>query len=320
MRFCSVFLISGALFLLPFHPDAAEYGGGWGEGSIRTHSLQYIEETKARFDLRAARMAEVIDFEVPLKYRETSDNQKEVYEKFLKDRTSDSDRTLLLRTMLNDLETVRVQLAEAEKKAFVAWEKLPRDVKVEKAAMVEGEIYGTKVTASNLGVVLDNSPSMRSYLPAVREEIAQSFPSAHYRESAGSGLRVKKYYSQGERLEVDDRWFYGEMPIDTANPFDPKWHQPKIAVEIEPHYRQIQLERNPFAALMALVELQEIDTLYWFCDFEDDIEQDVLKSLEEAILSREVRFYVHSSGRRPDKGIVEIVEKSGGEVIRKRIR
>jgi hypothetical protein len=81
MRFCSVFLISGALFLLPFHPDAAEYGGGWGEGSIRTHSLQYIEETKTRFDLRAARIAEVIDFEVPLKYRETSDSQKEVYEK-----------------------------------------------------------------------------------------------------------------------------------------------------------------------------------------------------------------------------------------------
>lgn len=282
--------------------------------------MTYIEDTKARFSERASRLAEVIDFPTPLEYRELSEGEQNAYEKFLNDRISDDHRKALFKILLKDLEEVRLKLVEAEKNAFAEWEKLPKEEKEQKAAMVEGEIYGTKVSASRLGVVLDDSPSMRPYLEAVRGEISKSFPDAHYREAAGSGLQVKQFYSKGQRKTPDDSWFYAEIPIGKVNPFDPKWHQAEIFDSVEPHYRQISLERSPLSALIALVKLQEVDSLYWFCDFEDDIDSAVLKFFGEMIQSKEVKLFVHTSRRRPDKDLVEIVEASGGEVIRERIR
>lgn len=190
-----------------------------------------------------------------------------------------------------------------------------------KAAKVSGEIYGTEMTSSNLGVLLDNSPSMTPYLEAVRSEVKKNFPNAHFREAAESGLHIDFRNPINEIEKVyGDAWHYGELPSSGVNPFDPKWHQSKIYENIEPHYRQVNLERNALSALIALIKLQEVDTLYWFCDFEDDIEPFALNMLKEAIVQSKVKLYVHSSKRRPKKELVQIIEASGGEVIRKRIR
>jgi len=45
-----------------------------------------------------------------------------------------------------------------------------------------GEIAGVMVECSNLGVLLDNSGSMTSYLPALRKQITTNFPKAVHRE------------------------------------------------------------------------------------------------------------------------------------------
>ena len=307
------------IFSLNVH--AKEYGGRWDDESIREYLMKYIDLTKAQFEQRALRLSKVTDSPFLIKYAEFTAEQKEVYEKFLADRINDRDRETILRVVLKDLEAVRAKLAEAEKKAYEVWEKLPKDVQAEKAAEVRGEVYGTEMSSSNLGVLLDNSPSMKPYLDTVREEIKKIFPNAHFREAAESGLHLEYGVPIDiVKKEFGDAWFYAEIPPTGVNPFDQKWHQTKIYENIEPHYRQVGLERNALHALIALIKLQEADTVYWFCDFEDDIEPHALKMLKEAVAESKVKLYVHSSNRRPKKALTQIIEDSGGEVIRKRIR
>jgi hypothetical protein len=234
-------------FLITPWLAAREYGGRWDDESIREYSLKYIDGTKERFAKRAARISQVLeDYPGKVEYRQLTAPQKEAYDKFLKDRLNSSDREKLIRLILQDLEDARLKLIKWEEKAFKAWEKLPREVKEEKAAVIKGEIYGTEVTASNLGVLLDNSPSMRPYLEAVRSEIAKSFPNAQYRESAGSGIAFDVDYSS--RAMQNDSWYYGEIPESGVNPFDPKWHQGKIQITLPAHYRQVDLQRTPASA------------------------------------------------------------------------
>lgn len=65
-----------------------------------------------------------------------------------------------------------------------------------------GEIGGISVVADRLGVLLDVSGSMWSYLPSLRNQIAQHFSNAEYREAVGCDLKI----SYGE--------FSGSRPLD----------------------------------------------------------------------------------------------------------
>jgi hypothetical protein len=321
MSFRAYIVVASLTVLFSLNVSAREYGGRWEDESIREYSMKFIKNAKERFGQRAAQLSKVNDFPLMIEYLKFSDEQKEIHEKFLKDRISDRDRTAILSAILKDLESVRTKLVEAEKIAFTAWEKLPKEAKAKKNAEVSGEIYGTKMSSSRLGVLLDNSPSMRPYLDAVRGEIKKSFPSAQFREAADSGLHLPRRRPLDKNDQIfGDAWFYGEMPASGVNPFDPKWHQNKIYERFEPHIQQVYLERNGLPALIALIRLQEVDTIYWFSDFEDDIDPRALQILKDAIADTKVKFYVHSSKRRPKKELIKIIEASGGEVIRKRIR
>lgn len=52
----------------------------------------------------------------------------------------------------------------------------------------EAVIAGINVQSENLGVLLDNSSSMTSYLASLRKEITGDFPAAHFRECYGCHL------------------------------------------------------------------------------------------------------------------------------------
>ncbi|MEO0414244.1 MAG: hypothetical protein AAF226_04730 [Verrucomicrobiota bacterium] len=318
------------VFLLPLltftNAFASEYGGKWADHSVREYSLEYVEETKERFAKRALRLSEIIDFPAQLTYRDLTPELQKDYDKFLDDRLSSSKQDKLIFAILCSLEEVRTKLETAEKRAFSEWEKLHSEEQKQKAAMTAADIFGMEIQSSNLGVVLDTSPSMKPYVAAVRAEIMKSFPDAHFREAEGSGLSQSygtpvtiEGQSPQFRQPINDAWFHGRMPTTGVNPFDPKWHEP-IIYKTLPHYRQIELERNEMAALMALVTLHEVDTLYWFCDCEDDIENDAIRLLYKAMSENNVKLYVHSSNRRPDKNLLKLIELTKGEVIRKRIR
>lgn len=52
-----------------------------------------------------------------------------------------------------------------------------------------GSIFGDKIIADKLGVILDISPSMSPYIPRLKSEIESNFKGARYREVNGCGIR-----------------------------------------------------------------------------------------------------------------------------------
>jgi hypothetical protein len=71
-------------------------------------------------------------------------------------------------------------------------------------ALACGEIAGMNVQAGSLGVILDVSPSMKQYLPALRRQITSSFPDAEYVEVNGCGIfqRGKITYLSQDKSEA----------------------------------------------------------------------------------------------------------------------
>ncbi len=304
---------------------ASEYGGKWTDESIREHSIEYIEGVKKRFHDRASRLSEFLERPVEVTYRDLPPHFQDSYDKFLQDRLTEKKREDLFQVLNHQLEGARQELAKLETEAYKKWEALDTKDIPEAREKIDATIYGTEMSASNLGVILDTSPSMRPYVEAVRQEIITSFPDAQFLEVDGSGVSLRSAYAiqlgssdPGPREILDDSWYYTTIP-SWENPFHPKWHEPKI-FHVPLHIRQVQLERTEMAALIALIDKQGVDTLYWFSDCEDDIEPRALAMLKKSLSENDVTFYLHSSRRRPDKQLIELVEETGGEIIRKRIR
>jgi hypothetical protein len=92
-----------------------------------------------------------------------------------------------------------------------------------------GEVGGISVSAEHLGVVLDVSGSMSSYLPSLRAQINKHFPNAKYIEALGCSL----WLPEGCNVAVA-REFFGPS----------------------------------FLAFQSLLK-QGCDAIYWFCDLQD---------------------------------------------------
>jgi len=64
--------------------------------------------------------------------------------------------------------------------------------------------------------------------------------------------------------------------------------------------------------------LMKSDAVYWFCDFDDSTSEHIIKGLAREYLKNETRLYIHTLENRPPSLLVELAERSGGAVIRKR--
>ena len=176
-----------------------------------------------------------------------------------------------------------------------------------------------------MGAILDNSPSMKPYVEKLREEIASAFPDYRYLEVWGSFLRLERrgegWRGRHHSLDSDDGyepWYYAKPRLD-QNPFDPRFFNPELPTK-DLHYFVTGLERDNLSAIRALVELEEVDAVYWFCDFDDKIEKEAIAALGGLLKKNKAKLYVHTLKRAPSRALREVVERSGGAVIRKRIR
>ncbi len=148
-------------------------------------------------------------FKVPL-----SKKDERFQKDFLAGTLSDVAAFRHIDAYLKDLESVRVVLAAKEAEALPKW-KMPT---AEEKAMRSGTVYETAINSRNLGVILDNSPSMNPYLEKVRTEINREFSGSHFVEVNGCEL----WHNGGSCL-----WFYAEArdsiirsaPSDIARPF-----------------------------------------------------------------------------------------------------
>jgi len=212
---------------------------------------------------------------------------------------------------LQELETVRKKLAEAEKPAAVEWDRKYRDGRREVKLSPEAEafLYDMQVTARNLGVILDNSRSMTKVLPLVRGEIRRRFPGARFLEVNASSLKMPNplWGPYGE-------WYFATI-LEERNPFDAKWFLPSVPQD-QIHYHMIGWKRDTLAAMKSLITLMEADAIYWFCDFEDIIEPAAVRVLEELLTKNKVRLYVHSVKNSPPGAIMNLVRETRGKATR----
>jgi len=119
-----------------------------------------------------------------------------------------------------------------------------------------GSIGGTFIYSDNLGVVLDVSGSMSKFIEPLKEEIAATFESPHYREIGDCSL-VNKHRYPSPGLHVSKRSYtmsrFGELLV-----------------------------------------VNQVDTLYWFSDLRDTQEAASLRSLLEMLIRSGADFNVRS--------------------------
>ncbi len=150
---------------------------------------------------------------------------------------------------------------------------------------------------------------MAPYLDAVRKEISRDFSGAYFVEVNGC---------QMERAAACP-WFFAAAS-QWANPFAPERHIPKVpTVPDEPHSAFIRWTRDAPAALDCMVDLMKSDAIYWFCDFDDQTTDDLIKDFGRKLLAQKTKLFLHTLDKKPPTLLATLAEKSGGAVVRKRI-
>lgn len=288
--------------------QGAEPTGRWTEERMQEVSLELFNWLRGNFELRAKELERCLGEPFALNYQylaPTEDRAKlRLLEKFEKQSLSKKAFHEHLVASLEDFEKVRVELAAAEQAAVLKWEG-----KVEDLVAKGGTVYDTEVTAGKLCVVLDSSRSMTPYLVKLRAEISKDFADAYFVEVDGCDLK----------REAHSPWFFS-APREWINPFTADRHIPKVPSGNDaPYSTLMRWRRDAAGALDCMVDLMGSDAIYWFCDFDDPTDNEVIKKFGRNLLKKNVRLYVHTLGKRPPELIQELADRSGGKVIRKRV-
>lgn len=146
-------------------------------------------------------------------------------------------------------------------------------------------IGGLSVRGERLGVILDVSGSMHRYLDSLRKEIRAGFADAEFREVEGCFLE----------------------PVDTSAIPDPSTVSRDSVMD----------------AIAELVRNHQVDSIYWFCDLQDERTEDAVRQLRTLALGqagnqKAFRLYIRSTDELPDPALEEIIRSSGGAFERSR--
>lgn len=288
--------------------SAKEGHGAWDEVSIAEYTQKLMDWLKADFARRAGTLADAggSDFKLQYDYLAPTEDKSRLrtFEKYAQGKLAQNAAEKHVETCLAEYERVRQTLAAAEAKALGTWK--PAD---SPEAVREGKIYDSTVTAGRLTVILDNSRSMAPHLEAVRKEISRDFASAYFVEVDGCSL-VR---------QAENPWFFS-APSTRTNPFSPDRHIPKVPqLADQPHSAFIRWTRDAPSALSCMVDLMKSDAIYWFCDFDDDCDDEIIKSLARRILDQKTKLFLHTLDKKPPALLATLAEKSGGQVLRKRV-
>ncbi len=289
---------------------AAEPTGRWSEQSIARHLSLLFEWLRTNFEARAETLASHLGREFPLEYdylAPTDERRKlRMLERFAEGRLFGKAFDEHVRASLREFEQIRQTLAAAEAEAATKWQR-----EDDRFPVINGRVYDTGISAGRLTVILDNSRSMSPYLAKLREEVRRDFDQAYFAEVSGCAL---------DRVRHRPAAWYFSAPAGGVNPFTADRHLPAVPTpEERPHATYLGWTRDAEGALECMVELMHADAIYWFCDFDDPTEDEVIVRIGRKVLERQVKLFVHTLDRRPPALLAELVERSGGTVIRKRV-
>ena len=143
--------------------------------------------------------------------------------------------------------------------------------------MQSAEFGGYTIMTANLGVILDNSGSMTQYLPKLRKKIQEKFAKSAFIEVSGCSL-----YPTQKGVEINE----------------------------------MNAMSNTLSAIKFLVDKKGVDTIYWFSDLNDPQQKEALEELREFFYKNLVTFYISSVGHKPGKELKDIIDESGGKVLK----
>ncbi len=197
-------------------------------------------------------------------------------------------------------------------------------------------MFGKKIAGRRIAVVMDVSKSMTPYLEDVVKEL----------DRVAAGSPVILYYGCGllragddkidetvQRTQMKDferfwRIWQGNAMLGFSGVDLKKITFPaKEKIPLEDLYRFFARRNNTWFldyngmdfAWTALLcqEIRNADALYWFSDFEDNVDERQMKVVLDNLLVRRQRLYIHpqTHGSSFEQVKASIVEPSGGDVV-----
>ena len=291
---------------------AAEKMGQWSESGKVRWLHEYIQKVRGKLPGRVERVNQQLEENITLKYKMDIDQEplKSEYESAANGTMRSSKALPFLMKVLDDVKEAADPVFRAEKKAFRNWEK---DRKAKGSWTLapnrddyrKAEVFGTMIEANRLCIIIDMSPSMREYLPAVQQEIEKSFTDVVVVQTEGSYI-----------LPIDEnRWWWAE-PNHAANPFEPIFFHTPINLR-DPYQSSWDAQLDAGAAVLAMAEVAGFDSIYWFTDFDDPMPG--LAEFSERIEEIPSKIYIHPQGGRTPSLLARAIKKAGGTEIKTRV-
>jgi hypothetical protein len=188
-----------------------------------------------------------------------------------------------------------------------------------------------------IAVVMDVSRSMTKYLPAVVKELdkiaRQSVLVLYFgcgvaNPPKGRDIEDKVRKAAGEPFDCYWQNWEGKTPLGLKPEERKKLvYDPTLPMPLPDIYAKVSNRPNTFfvdfngityawTALMSK-EVMEADTIYWFADFQDKIDEEQAEVVRKKLKSRKQKLFMHASnrGRFFEQARDWMVTPLGGEVI-----
>lgn len=191
--------------------------------------------------------------------------------------------------------------------------------------------------ARKIAVVMDVSRSMTRYLPLVANELDKVARGSALVLYFGCGVATPRresdvedrvYKATGEPFATFWQHWQGKTPLNLpADERKKLKYDPSLPMPLEDIYKKMDKRPNTYfidfngityawTALMSR-EVMEADTIYWFADFQDRIDEKQAEIVVRKLKSRKQKLYIHAStrGRFFEQAREWLVKPLGGDVI-----
>ena len=196
-------------------------------------------------------------------------------------------------------------------------------------------MFGKQINAKRIAVVLDVSRSMTPYLERVVNELDRVARGSTVVLYYGCGLmrpdgRVDETVQRTQSKDFERFWriWQGDTMLGFSGQDLKKiTFPPGEPIPLEELYRFLSRRLGTYFldyngmdyAWSALLcnEVRSADVIYWFSDFEDDVDNRQMKTLAENMRMRRQRLFIHPQihGSSFTEVVDQVVKITGGEVV-----
>lgn len=189
--------------------------------------------------------------------------------------------------------------------------------------------------ARKIAVVMDVSRSMTKYLPLVVKEldkVAHGSPLVLY---FGCGLKkpprgLDDKIRKTSSTDFDKFWYYWQGKEDMQmlrKDYAKLKYMAGTPMPLDSVYQQMAKRPNTFfidfngitytSPALTCTEVMQADTIYWFSDFQDAVEEEHIEDVMKRLRGRKQKLYIHASTRGRSFEMVreKLVKPLGGDVI-----